>query len=903
MSIYCCYTGPSPSSTIEAYLRKNGLSPAKWLPIFKSLKVTSEDDLKQLILEKYHELVKAANATSEEKVILRKMLDPSLDLQQEFVTCYSLDPKQHHIHSYQSQTEFDKYLEDKGLLPSKWIPLISLLDIESPADLKHLRLEQYNNLIKAAKATDDEKAIFHEILGPSLELRQKLEEIGFENASYWLPLLHKHGVYSCQSLAQLDPAKYHDLEPLAVHVSEKQALNRKSKPSQTSKSLAEHQENVFGLSPQCHLYTHEDEGVALSPVQEQMKTLLVCTTDCETAQVKSKTYFQSVFSKQEKIESSSQAITVELHKPSQTYQSLDHENTHEKHPAEQQENASGLLPHLKQQDEEDVAIPDTSVLEQRKTLPSNTVGTPDFEKQELSSKAITVDVKQQKDAKEIVSQKMESSVDYNVVSKSVFRGRKLLRRLLAQSSSAAKITDEKKSDPISKVNFSMKYRSEIQDQSCAMFDDLIHCLALDKYYPQRLEKKESTVVRSVAREPLHESKKIPFIVLQKLMMVNFGYRNILPMAPKLEIKELELGDGTVHPMDALLALVHCSDNFLRQIIFSKLATCQSAVPFLLPDLKKGTVTLLLWAMRSIVKAWYSKHGPREGRIIECKAPILSFMRYGEISNISKSELINSIMFNDNNNTFCNWNLVKGEPLRIAVDGLVDMSWYLPSDNQENNLFPCAVSIANLHGDCSVFTTQCNFLANCSFINVVLVNSLDHLSDGGIDMFRKLSQVPGGLVLLSCEQSEEMKAKGIAYTEITLYNRHGKKKSFESVKEEFKNVILKKDLTKSNRSITECAALAKEIDIVIDEETEECKRGRELALDHIGHVKSKKNNKDELFPLQGEKLWRQWARENKQLHRIPGDTSSEIEKYKQEKRKAKEEIRLQQWRKLESGLLV
>ena len=783
---------------------------------------------------------------------------------------------------------FETFLEEKGLSPTKWLPLLTLLDIESPADLKQLRLEQYNKLIKAAKATDDEKAILHEIVGPSLELCQELEEVGLENASYWLPLLHKHGVYSCQSLTQLDPAKYHDLEPLAVHVGEKQALKRlfrKCKPSQTSKSLAEHQENVFGLSPQFHLYTHEDEGVALSEtsVQETLLPNTVCTADCETAQVKSKTDFQS----------SSQAITVELHRPSQTSQSPDHEK---KHPAKQQENASGLLPHLKQQDE-DVTIPETSVLEQRKT---HTVGTPDFENQELGSKAITVDVKQQKDAKEIVSQKMESSVDYNVVSrkhKSFSRGRKVLRRLLTQSSSAAKITDEKKSDPISKEEFSIKYGSEVQDQSCAKFDDLIHSLALDEYYPQRLKKKDSTVVRSVAIEPLHESKKIPFVVLQKLMMVNFEYRSSLSMAPKREIKELELGDGTVHPMDALLALVHCSDNFLRQIIFSKLATCQLAVPFLLPDPKKGTVTLLLWAMRSIVKAWYSKPGPKEERIIECKAPIMSFMRYGEISNISKSELINYIMFKDNNDTFCNWNLVKGEPLRIAVDGLVDMSWYLPSDNQEKNLFPCAVSIANLHGDCSVHTKQMDFLAKCSFTNVVLVNSLDVLSDDGINTFRKLSQVPGGLVLLSCEQSEEMKAKGIAYTEITLYSRHGKKKSFESVKDEFINVILKKDLTKSNRSITECAALAKKFDIVIDEETEQCQHGRELALDHIGHFKSKENDKDELFPLQGKKLWRQWARENKELHRIPGDTSNEIEKYKQEKRKAKKEIRLQQWRKL------
>ena len=364
----------------------------------------------------------------------------------------------------------------------------------------------------------------------------------------------------------------------------------------------------------------------------------------------------------------------------------------------------------------------------------------------------------------------------------------------------------------------------------------------------------------------------------------------------------ELHDRSIHPMDALLALIHCSDNFLRQIIFTKLATCQLAVPFLLPDPKNRTVTLLLWAMRSIVKEWYSSG---EERIIECKAPIVSFMRYGEIPNISKSELINAIMFNVNNNTFFHWSLVKGYPLRIAVDGLVDMSWYLPSKNQMKNLFPCVVTIANLHGDCSLYTKQLNFLAKCSFINVVLVNSLDVLSDDDIDMFRVLSKAPGGLVLLSCEQSEKTKGiskllKGVAYSEISLYSRYGKK-SFLTIKDKFKNILQKQNLKKHIKSMTECVPLAKEFDIVIDEETEEYQHGRELALYHIDRVKSEKNNKDELFPLQ--KLWHKWAKENKALHRIPGYTRSEIEKYTQEKSRAKKEIRLQQWKQMSSVSLL
>ena len=184
-----------------------------------------------------------------------------------------------------------------------------------------------------------------------------------------------------------------------------------------------------------------------------------------------------------------------------------------------------------------------------------------------------------------------------------------------------------------------------------------------------------------------------------------------------------------------------------------------------------------------------------------------------------------------------------------------------------------------------------------------MNIFDVLSNHDIDMFKALSKVQGGLVILSCEQRKE-KLKGVAYSEISLYSSYGKKKSIQTIKEEFKNIVQKQNLTHHIKSIKECAALAKKIDIVIDEENEECRRGRELANGDIAHFKSKESNKDKLFPLQGEKLWRQLARENKQLHRLPFETSSGIEKHKQEKRKCMEEIRHQQWKEMSSlSLLV
>ncbi len=59
----------------------------------------------------------------------------------------------------------------------------------------------------------------------------------------------------------------------------------------------------------------------------------------------------------------------------------------------------------------------------------------------------------------------------------------------------------------------------------------------------------------------------------------------------------------VHPVDCLLALILCSDDFLRQDMFSRMAKCQLAIPFLLSDPFTKKLILPLWAMRSIIKEW------------------------------------------------------------------------------------------------------------------------------------------------------------------------------------------------------------------------------------------------------------------------------------------------------------
>ena len=140
---------------------------------------------------------------------------------------------------------------------------------------------------------------------------------------------------------------------------------------------------------------------------------------------------------------------------------------------------------------------------------------------------------------------------------------------------------------------------------------------------------------------------IPFVMLQKIMAFDSKCRIVLENGMPEDDTDSDSSEGvnddSVHPMDGLLALIHCSDNFLRQDIFSRLATCQIAVPLLLPHPDTRDPTLLMWALRAIVKEFKLPNGQvYNGRIIDFSAPFVSFFRIGS-TNTSKSAILNGIM--------------------------------------------------------------------------------------------------------------------------------------------------------------------------------------------------------------------------------------------------------------------
>ena len=231
--------------------------------------------------------------------------------------------------------------------------------------------------------------------------------------------------------------------------------------------------------------------------------------------------------------------------------------------------------------------------------------------------------------------------------------------------------------------------------------DLFKKLSLSKDYP--LSQNEALCVRS---RPLEFSLKktdptsfqnLSYLVLHKLMAYDHRCRSDLM---SLDSEDEEDSDDKIHPVDSLLAVLISSDNLLRQDLFSRLAKCQLAVPFILPDLLTQQLSIPLWAMRSITKDFRCiQDGEMKVKtcpVIDYEMPIISFIRLGKHQEreVSKSKLLNDVISESHYDHFFNCDC---ESEVLLGKGLVDMCWYLPSC-KHNDMFPEPITFLNLHGD-------------------------------------------------------------------------------------------------------------------------------------------------------------------------------------------------------------
>ena len=422
-------------------------------------------------------------------------------------------------------------------------------------------------------------------------------------------------------------------------------------------------------------------------------------------------------------------------------------------------------------------------------------------------------------------------------------------------------------------------------------EELFQLLDLTKEYPQKLSLSHALAIREdtlevskkheaaedededdeygmddeeIEMETLHcRPHMYPFHILQKIMSVDHRCR--MPLASDPDGSD----EGMVHPMDGLLALLHCSDDFLRKDLMSRLDTCQIAIPTLIPHPTTRKPTFLLWAMRSVIKEFRNHTGTVSyaGPIVHYPAPIVSFLRLGKHS-VSKSKLLNTVISTSNHPTFFHYDCAGGRAKSVLVHGLVEMSWYIPSRTDKR--LPDAVTFANLHGDASDYPEQVQFLSAVSCMHFVLLN------EGGLKkdispVLKQLSKAPGGIVILQTRASPslEQKLKQTVQDKFSIIELHTMNENRRKVN--ILKMIKSKLMHNRKIALEDCKSIASECGIKVDEAGAECCKGKELADEfHQIVAELKETNPDDspkkLLVLQSKALWHKYGECDKEQYR-------------------------------------
>ncbi|XP_015245919.1 PREDICTED: interferon-induced very large GTPase 1-like [Cyprinodon variegatus] len=368
--------------------------------------------------------------------------------------------------------------------------------------------------------------------------------------------------------------------------------------------------------------------------------------------------------------------------------------------------------------------------------------------------------------------------------------------------------------------------------------------------------------------------------------------------------------GIFNPLDIITALFLCSDGFVQQELALKMSMCQFSVPLLLPNCDTKQCTLMLWAIRDIVKKYRpsdlsESKGFIEERIVTSELPMVSFVRLGECS-MSKSEILNKLLSNSQqyHDTFVHCDMECGDTPRRISNGLAEITWYLPCGNKNMDIFSEPVAIANLRGDIASFETQFSFLWQTSAAVFVLFDQPDSKWELLTDPKCKAK-----IYLVGKQNSKGLTPDGLKKianmlslnkSRILIKRKQTNDADFVTeLKNAVSNVLSN---TKHKISVEQMAGIADKLGIEVDEDSPECQDGKEKADAITAEIKDTFKYKEEQFPLQG-KIWKELTFLEKEQFRLREVGSENIEDYITKLKKKKEEKRQKQNSYAMSGVMA
>ncbi|XP_057634744.1 interferon-induced very large GTPase 1-like [Chionomys nivalis] len=463
------------------------------------------------------------------------------------------------------------------------------------------------------------------------------------------------------------------------------------------------------------------------------------------------------------------------------------------------------------------------------------------------------------------------------------------------------------------------------------FLGLLQRLGLEHHYPKMMSKADYHLIckTSVHNSQPASEQELPFYFLQKLLMLDCGFRNlIVKKAESDEPENLvgpcyeeidtfdpfeELSDEKdeppdpldtesqprIHPMDIQMALFHCADDLARQYILSKLSICQFALPLIVPNPNTSQMEFSLWSFRQIRRSWQESskssqeksYSHRNQQMYCVSTPIVSFIRVGKGFSASKSQIMNSILSKRKHDVFFHRHCRGSSKFCLLMQGVVEISWFCPGGQGEDTFDKC-VAFTNLHGDAKDHKQQLSFLQDVSSVIVVLMSSSDDNKENQ-NIVRHLSQSSIPLLCLLDDKKIVSVNNSGRRVRIGIRNR-----TEAELTEELTNYI--KHLLKrsgTSLSLEDCSQMARKQGFLVDEDQKDCKKAKEKAeiIMALLAKQTLSKIKENLLPLQGN-LWHIWCKKDKELYHLTEKGNRSIEQHKSDIEGEKQKIRLQQLEK-------
>lgn len=207
-------------------------------------------------------------------------------------------------------------------------------------------------------------------------------------------------------------------------------------------------------------------------------------------------------------------------------------------------------------------------------------------------------------------------------------------------------------------------------------------------------------------------------MLDKILGLDPRSRNVaVEMLLGEETDEQELSD--LHSMDIFLKLfLECSYVF-RPIFISQATKCQLSLPLIVTHPHTPNPTFYALPYSSILSQSYCVPGG-QARIIPIfteQLHFISFIRIGSCTQSLKSRSLNQIL--DLNDCFFSQSTEGSSTTRILFEGLIEMNWFLPRDNNED-CFHEPLMFLNLRGDALKYPQLLKFILDVSSLVYIFI---------------------------------------------------------------------------------------------------------------------------------------------------------------------------------------